>query len=92
MARRTSLRASQEAERGMAAAVQVWKTIPAFHFRPGDTHTDPFHPFDHPLVSWHRYSPSNRENYFGQVHTSFSELVWAPTHSATSPMTPCPTS
>ena len=46
---------------------EVWMTVKGFNFRLGETHTDPFHPFDHPLVSWHHYSPSNRENYFGQV-------------------------
>ncbi|BDA44744.1 hypothetical protein COCOBI_06-2220 [Coccomyxa sp. Obi] len=46
---------------------EVWMTVRGFNFRMGETHTDPFHPFDHPLVTWHHYSPSNRENYFGQV-------------------------
>ena len=46
---------------------EVWMTVKGFNFRLGETHTDPFHPFDHPLISWHHYSPSNRENYFGQV-------------------------
>ncbi len=46
---------------------EVWMTVKGFNYRHGETHTDPFHPFDHPLVTWHHYSPSNRENYFGQV-------------------------
>lgn len=45
-------------------------TVRGFNFRHGETHTDPFHPFDHPLAEWHHYSPSNRENYFGQVEAS----------------------
>ena len=50
-------------------AWQVWKTVQGFNFRHGETHTDPFHPFDHPLAEWRYYSPSNREGYFGQVWT-----------------------
>ena len=46
---------------------EIWRTVMSFNFRDGETHTDPFHPFEHPLATWHQYSPSNRENYFGQV-------------------------
>ena len=49
------------------AAHEVWMTVKDFNFREGETHTEPFHPFEHPLAVWHHYSPSNRENYFGQV-------------------------
>ena len=54
----------------LSDAEKVWMTVRGFNFRMGETHTDPFHPFDHPLVTWHHYSPSNRENYFGQVTLS----------------------
>ena len=55
------------------AVHEIWRTIVNFNFRDGETHTDPFHPFEHPLATWHQYSPSNRENYFGQVSGSAEE-------------------
>lgn len=50
--------------------LQVWDTVSGFNFRHGETHTDPFLPFEHPLAEWRYYSPSNREGYFGQVWTN----------------------
>ncbi len=54
---------------------EVWMTVKDFNYREGETHTEPFHAFEHPLAVWHHYSPSNRENYFGQVGVL---LCWGP--------------
>ena len=54
--------------------LELWKTVGSYHYREGETHTDPLYPFDHPLAVWHQYSPSNREAYFGQV-ISFNDCV-----------------
>ena len=64
--------------------LQVWESVKGFNWRHGETHTDPFHPFEHPLAEWHHYSPSNRENYFGQVCTfcrEFCRQVLQPMHA-----------
>ena len=55
--------------------LQLWETINGFNFRHGETHTDPFHPFDHPLTDWRHYSPSNRENYFGQACAQLANVL-----------------
>jgi hypothetical protein len=64
---------SHEHEAG-AEPLELWQTVGNFHWREGETHTDPFYPFDHPLALWHAYSPSNREPYFGQV-LAFNDCV-----------------
>ena len=73
---------------GGCNVLQVWETVKGFNWRHGETYTDPFHPFEHPLAEWHHYSPSNRENYFGQVCTSCKQCcqVCSPCMRTDAPM------